>query len=168
MGNLPMDCRKIISRWTRDDYYIYFRPITSCYAKPKEPHHVVWVLLVEFRNVNWHQWRAEGPNLDECIRELDEQIPRRVKLDPGYKPNGKHGRGSHLGPYAPAGPLKTNESSEAIADKQRSKKVRRCEGCGNGHAPPMCKGKKHKPIEVVSDKGSEKRKKKSKKKKVRK
>lgn len=122
MGTLPMDCRKIISRWTRDDYYIYFRPITSCYTKPNEPHHVVWVLLVEFRNVNWQQWRAEGPNLDECIRELDQQIPRRRKLDRGYKPHGKDGRGSSLGSYAPAGPLKTNDSLEAIADKQRSSK----------------------------------------------
>lgn len=118
--DLPKDCRKAVSNWTADEFYVYFRPTTSCYLHPSKPHEIVWNVLVEFRAVDWQQWRASGPSLVECIRELDEKIPRRKKLQPGFKPSGKDGRANWLGPFAPAGPLATNVSIEAVADRARA------------------------------------------------
>ena len=119
---LPEDCEKIISQWAADDYYVYIRPITSTYASPTKPHVVYWNVLVEYRNPKYKRWLADGESLADCIRNLGSEIPRRKKLDPGYVAAGKKGRGTSLGPYAPAGPLKTNESIEAVADKQRAEK----------------------------------------------
>lgn len=121
----PKDCQKIVSQWTADEFYVYFRPTTSCYTHPSKPHEVVWNVLVEFRAVDWKQWRASGTSLADCIRELDEQIPRRKKLQKGFKPSGKDGRANWLSPFAPAGPLATNVSIEAVADRARAKLLKK-------------------------------------------
>lgn len=111
-SNLPMDCRKIISRWTRDDLYVYMRPISSHWIDADAKHSVYWSVLVEYRNVEWQQWRAEGPDLADCIRNLAEQIPRRRVMDPGWRP-GKSG--GWLAPKA------VEAKAEAHTKKQNAK-----------------------------------------------
>lgn len=126
-SQLPPDCRKIISRWTRDDYYVYFRPISSHWLDPKAKHTVYWNILVEYRNVEWRQWRAEGPDLADCIRKLAEEIPRRRAVDPGWRP-GKSG--GWLAPkaveaQAEAHMKKQNTKLKKVVEKSKKKKVKR-------------------------------------------
>lgn len=119
---LSKEAERIISEWAADDYYTYIRPITSTYTKPNKPHKVVWAVAVEMRAVEYQRWHDDGDDLDEVIRSLGEVVPRRKTIQKGYKPAGKKGRPSHLGPFAPAGPLRTNDMIEDDVKAKREAK----------------------------------------------
>lgn len=79
-SSLNMNVRKILSRWSKAGYYIYIRPLTSKYIDARSDHTVYWVVQVELRDAPPGQWRAEGSNLDECILQLDAEVPRSRKI----------------------------------------------------------------------------------------
>lgn len=76
-SDLPMDCRKILSRWSGQEYYVYLRPLTSKLVDASKKHTTYWVVSVEYRAMPPGHWRAEGYSLAEVIRELDQTVPRR-------------------------------------------------------------------------------------------
>lgn len=90
-SELSKDAQKIISRWTKDGYYVHMSPTTSKWYWPKKKHIVYWSVQVEFRNYEWQIWEAKGPSLDKVILALGEQIPRRRKIDQGFIPANKEG-----------------------------------------------------------------------------
>ena len=75
-SSLDADVRKTLSRWTKEGFYVYLRPITSRYIDVRNKHKVYWKVSVELRDVPPGHWDAEGYNLDDCIRELDSKVPR--------------------------------------------------------------------------------------------
>jgi hypothetical protein len=78
-SSLDVNIRKILSRWTKEGFYVYLRPITSKYIDARSDHSVYWNVQVEFRTVPPGIWRAEGYSLDDCILELDAKVPRTRK-----------------------------------------------------------------------------------------
>lgn len=116
------EARRAVSRWTRDDFYVHIRPVTSTYFRPNDPHRLHWNVTVEFRHMDYKRWISSGPDLEACILELAETIPKRQKLQKGYVSAGKHGRPSHLGMIAPSGPLYSNKAIEDVAEEMREKK----------------------------------------------
>lgn len=78
---LGSEARKIIGRFSRDEYYVYIRPTTSLYAEPTKEAGQWWVVVVQIRSVPPHEFRAEGRSFNDVILELGERVPRRKDLD---------------------------------------------------------------------------------------
>lgn len=88
-SDLPMDCRKTLSRWSALGYYCYLRPVTSKLIDPSKKHTIYWTVSVEYRTMPPGYWKAEGYSLAEVIRELDEKVPKRrrgPKIDQRRQP----------------------------------------------------------------------------------
>lgn len=83
--DLSEQAKKYISRWTKDEFYVYIRPVSSRFSEPDKKHRTLWAVSVEYRFVEYKQWRSEGEDLDAVICELGEKIPRRKQFQPGYK-----------------------------------------------------------------------------------
>lgn len=75
-SDLPLDCRKILSRWSAQEYYIYLRPITSKFLDRSKKHTIYWKGQVQYRTTPPGLWSAEGFSLAEVIRELDAVVPK--------------------------------------------------------------------------------------------
>lgn len=76
--------RKVLRRWTIDDYYVYLHP-TASIREDGDKLTLYWNVSVEFRFVEWKQWRGEGFDLSAVIMEMNEKIPRRKKMQPEYR-----------------------------------------------------------------------------------
>lgn len=85
-SELPSDVRKILSRWARDDYYVYLRPMSSAYVDPGKKETTYWVVSVEYRAVEFKQVKGEGYDLCEVLRKMAPDVPRRRDVQPGYRP----------------------------------------------------------------------------------
>lgn len=85
-SELTLEARKILSKWARWDLYVYMRPMSSVYLVPQKKHTVYWIVSVEYRAMEYKQLRGEGYDLSEVIVKLDEDVPNRKKVQPGYKP----------------------------------------------------------------------------------
>jgi hypothetical protein len=90
-STLSKEASKAISIWSLDGYYIYMRPLTTKWFRPKQKHTVYWNVDVEYRSVNWRSWKAKGPSLNDVILALAVQVPRRVEIEPGFVPANKKG-----------------------------------------------------------------------------
>ncbi len=84
-SELTLEARKAIRRWALSDFYVYMRPISSKYVDASKKERTYWNVSVEYRTLEFKQWRAEGYDLSSVIMELAEQIPRRPKSN-GYQP----------------------------------------------------------------------------------
>lgn len=94
---LSDEARKLISRWARDEFYIYIRPLTSRLIDRSKPHKVYWQVSVEYRYVEYKSIRGEGYDLNQIILDLGPRVPRRKDKQPGYlgaqeKPAGEFGK----------------------------------------------------------------------------
>lgn len=82
---LTKESRKILSRFARDEYYVYLRPMTSRFIDRSKKHKLYWVVSVEFRRPDGPKtFRGEGYDLNEVLEELSERVPRRKEIQPGY------------------------------------------------------------------------------------
>jgi hypothetical protein len=90
-SNLSAEARKIISRWARDEAYVYMRPLTSKWIDPTKKHRVYWKVQVEIRTAPPGRWDAEGYDLNEVILSLGQKVPRRRIPNPGFDPKTKDG-----------------------------------------------------------------------------
>lgn len=75
-SSLNMSTRKILSRWAKEDYCVYMRPVSSRMIDARSKHSVYWIVSVELHAVPPGNWREEGPDLDELIERLDKIVPR--------------------------------------------------------------------------------------------
>lgn len=80
------ETHKILKRWTRAQFYVYIRPLSSLYVRPDKKHRIYWVVAVEHRTVNWQQWRGEGFDINEIIQKLDLEVPKRDTSKLQYRP----------------------------------------------------------------------------------
>jgi hypothetical protein len=81
---LSDEARKAISRWTRDEFYVYIRPVTSRFLDRSSKHKIYWQVSVEYRHVDFRSRRAEGYDLNDVILTLAKDVPRRKDIQPGY------------------------------------------------------------------------------------
>lgn len=82
---LTKESRKFLSRWAKDEYYVYIRPMTSRFIDRSKKHKLYWVVSVEFRRMDEPKtFRGEGYDLNEVLAELAERVPRRKEAQPGY------------------------------------------------------------------------------------
>lgn len=91
------EARRLISKWTRDEFYVYIRPITSRFIDRSQKHKVYWQVSVEYRRVDYHSIRGEGYDLNQIILDLGPKVPRRKVDQPNYigaqeKPAGKRSK----------------------------------------------------------------------------
>lgn len=85
------EAHKILKRWTKAQYYVYIRPLSSLFLEPEKKHKIYWRVQVEFRTVNWQVWGDEGYDLSEIIERLDLRVPRRDTKNLDYKPKAWNG-----------------------------------------------------------------------------
>lgn len=111
-SKLSVESRKILSRWAKDKFYVYLRPVTSKFIDAASPHTIYWNVSVEFRTVPPGRWEAEGYDLDACIKQLGEQVPRRRAREGEKLPSGAGG-------YAP----KSMREAEVREAKKALKKT---------------------------------------------
>lgn len=77
-SGLSAEAKKVLSRWARDDFYVYLRPVSSKYIDRTKKETIYWCVSVEFRRVEEpRQFRGEGYDLNDVILELAERVPRR-------------------------------------------------------------------------------------------
>ena len=98
--DLSPESKKIIGRFSRDQFYVYIRPTTSLFAEPSKKEGQWWVVSVQIRAMPPREFRGEGRVLDEVIRKMGQEVPRRKDLDT-YKPITDI-RNDHIGFLAPA------------------------------------------------------------------
>lgn len=81
---LDAEARKIIRKWTRRQGYVYLRPLDYRFLNPSTDFQVHWAVTVEFRGMEWKQYRGEGLNLSEVVKELGERVVLpKPKAPPG-------------------------------------------------------------------------------------
>lgn len=119
---LSDDARRILWRWTADDFYIRISPFTSTWLYPTKPHKIRWSVSVEFRGLPYQSWMDSGRDLDSIIISLGEKIPRRRIMQPGYKPATKRGKNNqnYDSPTAPLG--KKDAVTRVKLSRKKSKK----------------------------------------------
>jgi hypothetical protein len=124
---LSDEARKAISRWTRDEFYVYIRPLTSRLINRSKPHKIYWQVSVEYRYVEFKMRRGEGYDLNEVILTLDKEVPRRKDAQPGYlgvqeKPAGETGKKSKKKKVAQYESEAKEMTGKPREDKKKSKK----------------------------------------------
>ena len=76
-SSLNAEVRKVLSRWAKEGFYVYLRPITSRYVEgPNKKHKVYWNVSVELRTVPPGHWEGEGYDLDQIVLEMADRVPR--------------------------------------------------------------------------------------------
>lgn len=82
---LSREAKKWLSRWAKDEWYVYIRPLTSRFIDRSTKHRLYWAVSVECRRIGGEtRYRGEGYDLSEIILKLSEQVPRRKDIQPGY------------------------------------------------------------------------------------
>lgn len=122
---ISSEAKKILSRWARDEFYVYIRCITSRFVNVTEKHRLYWSVSVEFRTTQPIQKRGEGYDLSEIIVNLGAEIPRRKQIQPGYqgkqeKPNATTQNAGWLMPDSVK--LKKVKTKLKKVDEERPKK----------------------------------------------
>ena len=119
---------KIIGQWSRDEAYVYIRPITSKFAFPDKPSRQYWVVTVQIRGMGEDgkplgtvDYRAEGYDLDEIVSELGTQVPRRPI---GASAAGKL-KFARPGWLAPENRSKVKVGEKKAKKKKKSKKAKK-------------------------------------------
>lgn len=127
MDTLTKDSRKILSRFAKDEFYVYIRPMTSRFIDRSKKHKLYWVVSVEFRRVDGMKtFRGEGYDLNEVLADLGERVPRRKEVQPGYVGNGtvsEKTAGYLMSKKAKVKPIKPVKASKD--KKKRKKKVKK-------------------------------------------
>lgn len=152
-SELSSDARKIISRWTKDGYYVYMSPTSSKWYWPKKKHIVYWHVRVEYRYAEWVIWEGKGPSLNDVILAMGVQIPRRKTIDPGFVPADK--KGSEIGKLARVLPdakrrdrvyfeIRTNKPKEPQEKKSKRSKWTDFEDTANEAAEEFARKEKRK------------------------
>lgn len=150
---LSPEARKIIARFSRDEFYVYIRPTTSRYAEPSKKEGQWWVVSVQIRALPPQEFREEGRSLDEAIRRLGRVVPRRKDL-PNWRPV-ENVKTDHIGFLAPEklwnkkyeSILSDRKASNLAKSAVRLAKKSRKEGTpfeNLGEIPPPSKNKKKK------------------------
>lgn len=78
------EARRLLSKWSRDEFYIYIRPLTSRLIDRSTKHKLYWQVSVEYRYVEYKSIRGEGYDLNQIILDLAPKVPRRKNKQPGY------------------------------------------------------------------------------------
>lgn len=112
--DVSLEAHKILKRWAKAQYYVYLRCLSSLFLDPDKKHRLYWTVTVEYRTVNWQQWRGEGFDLSEIICKLDLEVPRRDTKGLAYHPKEWNGA------YSPEAIVK----AERKKAKKKNKKVK--------------------------------------------
>lgn len=80
-SELTKPARKLISKWARQEFYVYLHPLSSRFIDPTMKPTVYWVVSVEARGFSasspFKTWRAEGFDLSATIIGMADQIPNK-------------------------------------------------------------------------------------------
>lgn len=81
---------KYLTRWAKDEFYVYIRPLSSRFTEPSaKKFRIHWAVTVEYRGMEYKQHRAEGYDLSEVICKLGKEVPRRKTIPMPPRPTTK-------------------------------------------------------------------------------